>query len=182
MGRAVLASLPALSVLSVIAHGKPQFALDVGSAGLHAAGTLDEEDDKLYVVILRTTTFHPHASPHGPGWLGRALVCPEEVRAELTQFVYECRGGEALGCEESGRVHVELEIVAPDDREFLVDVFGWSTGNEALTGNDGIVASTSLELRAGQVEHGELEYVEEGPCQPTDFERAHAQTQRSGCE
>jgi hypothetical protein len=44
--------LPALAVLSVIAHGRTKHALDVGRAGLHAASTLDEADDKLYADLI----------------------------------------------------------------------------------------------------------------------------------
>jgi len=43
---------PALSVLSAIAHGKTAHALDIGRAALHAAGTLDESDSKLYADLV----------------------------------------------------------------------------------------------------------------------------------
>lgn len=44
--------LPALSVLSVIAHGKTAHALDVGRAALHATDTLDESDSTLYADLI----------------------------------------------------------------------------------------------------------------------------------
>ena len=44
--------LPALSVLSVIAHGKTVHALDVGRAALHATDTLDESDSTLYADLV----------------------------------------------------------------------------------------------------------------------------------
>ena len=46
------ARLPALSVLSVIAHGKTVHALDVGRAALHASDTLDESDSTLYADVI----------------------------------------------------------------------------------------------------------------------------------
>lgn len=44
--------LPALSVLSAIAHGHSERAIDVARAGLHAAGTLDETDSTLYADVI----------------------------------------------------------------------------------------------------------------------------------
>lgn len=44
--------LPALSVLSVIAHGRSKHALDVGRAGLHAAGSVDGPERVLYNDIV----------------------------------------------------------------------------------------------------------------------------------
>ena len=39
-------------MLSAIAHGKTAHALDIGRAALHAAGTLDESDSKLYADLV----------------------------------------------------------------------------------------------------------------------------------
>ena len=46
------ARLPALSVLSVITHGKTAHALDVGRAALQAANLLDEHDGTLYADLI----------------------------------------------------------------------------------------------------------------------------------
>lgn len=44
--------VPALSVLSAIAHGRSERAVDVARAGLHATETLDEADSTLYADVI----------------------------------------------------------------------------------------------------------------------------------
>ena len=79
--------------------------------------------------------------------------------------------GDELECLDGSHTALAEELTTAEDREVFVGVADWTFGG-TWTNVTGIAAQTAVDARAGERERVTLSFVQEGPCERLEADRA----------